>query len=75
MNTFEKIRDIIVEQLGIENDDVKLETNFRDDLKADSLDLFQIINDIEEAFDISIENVEEISTVGQAVEYVEKNKK
>lgn len=75
MEAFEKIRDIIADQLGIDKDDIKPETNFRADLKADSLDLFQIINDIEEAFDVSIENVEEISTVDQAAKYVESNKK
>ena len=72
---FEKIRGIIAEQLGVEEDNIKPETNFRSELKADSLDLFQIINDIEEEFDITIDNVEEITTVGGAVDYVEANKK
>ena len=51
--TFEKIQDIIVEELGVEKEDVKLETNIQEDLEADSLDLFQIINEIEDEFDIS----------------------
>ncbi|MCL2407266.1 MAG: acyl carrier protein [Defluviitaleaceae bacterium] len=72
---FEKIREIIAEQLGVDADAIALETNFRTELKADSLDLFQIINDIEEAYDITIENAEEINTVGEAVNYVEANKK
>ncbi|MCL2702738.1 MAG: acyl carrier protein [Defluviitaleaceae bacterium] len=72
---FEKIRELIAEQLGIEEDAISLETNFRTELKADSLDLFQIINDIEDEYDITIENVEEITTVAQAVKYVEANKK
>jgi acyl carrier protein len=72
---FEKIRGIIAEQLGIDEDVILMETNFRTELKADSLDLFQIINDIEEEYDITIENVEEITTVAEAVGYVEANKK
>ena len=53
--TFEKIQDIIVEELGVEKEEVKLETNIQEDLEADSLDLFQIINEIEDEFDVKIE--------------------
>ncbi|MDR2903770.1 MAG: acyl carrier protein [Clostridiales bacterium] len=72
---FEKIRDIIAEQLDKEASEITLETSFKDDLEADSLDLFQIINDIEDAFDVKIENVEGISTVGDAVKFVEEQGK
>jgi len=72
---FEKIQELIAEQLGIEKDVIKMETNFRTELKADSLDLFQIINDIEEEYDITIEDVEDITTVAEAVKYVEASKK
>ena len=72
---FEKIRGIIAEQLGIEESEIHMHTNFRTELKADSLDLFQIINDIEEAFDINIDDVEAITTVAEAVNYVEANAK
>ena len=72
---FERIRAIIGEQLGIDESKITMETNFRSELNADSLDLFQIINDIEEEYDISIENVEAINTVAEAVNYVEANKK
>lgn len=69
--TFEKIQAIIVDQLDKEVDEVQLATNFREDLDADSLDLFQIINDIEDEFDIKIESDEGINTVEDLVKYVE----
>ena len=69
--TFEKIQAIIVDQLDKEEAEVQLETNFREDLEADSLDLFQIINDIEDEFDIRIESEEGLSTVEDLVKYVE----
>jgi acyl carrier protein len=70
--TFEKIQDIIVEELGVEKEEVKLETNIQEDLEADSLDLFQIINEIEDEFDVKIETEVGITTVKDLVEYVEK---
>ena len=70
--TFEKIQDIIVEELGVEKEEVKLGTNIQEDLEADSLDLFQIINEIEDEFDVKIETEDGITTVKDLVEYVEK---
>ena len=69
---FEKIREIIVDVLNVNEEDVHMETTFVDDLGADSLDIFQIIMGIEEAFDIEIENedAEKITTVGDAVEQI-----
>ena len=69
---FEKLREIIVDVLNVSEDEVKMETTFVDDLGADSLDIFQIIMGIEEAFDIEIENeeAEKIVTVGDAVEQI-----
>lgn len=72
MTTFEKIQEIIVDQLDKEEEEVKMETNFREELDADSLDLFQVINDIEDEFDIKIESEEGLNTVGDIVTYVEK---
>ena len=69
--TFEKIQAIIVDQLDKEVEEVQLITNFREDLDADSLDLFQIINDIEDEFDIKIESDEGINTVEDLVKYVD----
>lgn len=71
---FEKIREIIAEQTGKDVEEITLETNVKDDLDADSLDLFQIINDIEDEFDVSVENPEEIVTVKDAVDFVESHK-
>ena len=57
---FEKIREIIAEQTGKDVEEITLETNVKEDLDADSLDLFQIINDIEDEFDVSVEDPESI---------------
>lgn len=67
---FEKIKSVIVNQLGVEEEEIKLETSF-EDLGVDSLDLFQIIIELEEEFDIQIEEAESIKTVEDAVKYVE----
>ena len=71
--TFEKIQEIIVDQLDKDAADVTLTTNFREDLDADSLDLFQIINDIEDEFDIELSDdaLEKIKTVGDLATYIE----
>ena len=71
---FEKIREIIAEQTGKDVDEITLETNVKEDLDADSLDLFQIINDIEDEFDVSVEDPESIVTVKVAVDFVESHK-
>ncbi|MBK1811876.1 acyl carrier protein [Clostridium sp. YIM B02505] len=68
----EKIKEVIVEQLGVDADTITLETTFQEDLGADSLDLFQIIMDLEEEFNVKIEDVEAIKTVGDAVTYIEE---
>ena len=69
---FQKLKEIIVDVLNVDMDDVTMETTFVDDLGADSLDIFQSIMGIEEAFDIEIENeeAEKIVTVGDAVEKI-----
>ena len=69
---FEKIREIVVEKLGVNEEDVKLETRFIEDLEADSLDLFQVIMELEDAFDVKVEEVENIKTVADAVNFIEK---
>ena len=70
--TFEKIQAIIVDQLGKEEEEVQLTTRLKDELDADSLDLFQIINDIEDAFDVKIDTEEGLETVQDLVNYVDK---
>ncbi|MBD8048881.1 MAG: acyl carrier protein [Clostridium argentinense] len=69
---FEKIRERIAEQLSIEEDEIKMESSFIDDLGADSLDIVELIMALEEEFDIEIpdEDAEKISTVGDVVEYI-----
>lgn len=71
---FEKLRDIIVEVLNVDENEVTMESTFIDDLGADSLDVFQIIMGIEEEFDIEIPNeeAEKIVTVDDAVEQIKK---
>ena len=71
MAVFEKVQEIIVEELGKE---VKVETTF-DELDADSLDVFQVISEIEDEFDIQIETEEGLNTVGDLVAYVEEKTK
>ena len=69
---FEKIRDITVEQLGVDEGEVTLESKFIDDLGADSLDIVELIMALGEEFDLEIpdEEAEKISTVGDVVEYL-----
>jgi len=71
--TFERIKAIIVELLGVDPAKVTLEARFREDLEADSLDLVELIMEFEDKFgsEISDEDAQKITTVGQAVEYVE----
>ncbi|MEE1009111.1 MAG: acyl carrier protein [Agathobacter sp.] len=72
---FEKLRDIIVEVLNVDESEVNMDATFIDDLGADSLDVFQIIMGLEEEFDIEIpsEEAEKIVTVADAVEQIKKS--
>ena len=72
---FDKIKEIIAEQLGVEEDAVKMETHLMKDLEADSLDAVEIIMAIEDEFDIQIETEEGLNTVGDLVAYVEEKTK
>jgi acyl carrier protein len=73
MDAFEKVREIIVEQLGVEEDKVTMEARFREDLEADSLDLVELIMAFEDEYggEISDEEAQALKTVGQAVEYLQ----
>ncbi|WP_428075596.1 acyl carrier protein [Candidatus Avelusimicrobium luingense] len=73
-NVQERVKNIIVEQLGVEADQVKPEAQFVNDLGADSLDTVELIMALEEEFDIEIpdEKAEKIKTVGEAIEYIEQ---
>ena len=76
MSTFEKVRDIVVEQLGVEADEVAIESTFIDDLGADSLDIVELIMAFEEEFGLEIpdEAAEKIKTVQDVVSYIDQNK-
>ena len=66
--------DIIADQLEVEKDAITGETNFTEDLEADSLDIFQVLSEIEDELDIVIETDENIKTVQQLVDHIEATK-
>lgn len=72
---FEKVKSIIVEQLGVTETSVTMEASFIDDLGADSLDIVELIMAIEEEFDIEIpdSDAEKVVTVGDVVDYIKEN--
>ncbi len=72
---FDKVKEIIVDQLGVEEDEVTPESSFIDDLGADSLDIVELIMALEEEFGLEIpdDEAEKISTVNDAVEYIREN--
>ncbi len=78
MNTeeiFEKVKAIIVEQLGVAETSVEMESSFIDDLGADSLDIVELVMALEEEFDMEIpdEDAEKVVTVGDVVDYIKEN--
>ncbi|MBK5240876.1 acyl carrier protein [Clostridium sp.] len=74
---FEKVKNVIVEQLGIDEVEVTMEANFADDLGVDSLEIFEIVMSLEEAFEIEIpnEDIENIKDVKGIVKYIEAKMK
>jgi len=72
----EKVKEIMEEKLGLEGADITEATSFKDDLGVDSLDLFELVMALEEEFDIEIpsEDLENITTVGAVIEYIESKK-
>ena len=76
MSTLDKVRDIVVDQLGVERDEVNIDSTFIDDLGADSLDIVELIMAFEEEFGIEIpdEAAEKIKTVQDVVSYIDQNK-
>lgn len=69
---FNKVKDIIVDQLDVDADKVKENTNFKNDLDLDSLDIFEVVDKIEDTYDIEIDTDEGMETVGELVDYVLK---
>ena len=73
-DTLDQVKDIIVELLGVDKEKIESKSRFREDLEADSLDLVELIMAFEDKFgaEISDEDAQNITTVGEAVEYIEK---
>ena len=69
---YERVKDVLVEQLGIDDGDITEEASFQEDLDADSLDLVELIMELEDQFSVKIsdEDAQGITTVGQAVDYI-----
>lgn len=69
---FDRVKDIIVDKLDVEESKVTLEASFKDDLEADSLDVVELVMELEDEFDMEIadEEAEKINTVGDAVDYI-----
>jgi len=70
---FDRVKEIIVEQLDVEESQITMEASFRDDLEADSLDVVELVMELEDEFDLEIadEEAENINTVGDAVNYID----
>ena len=76
MSTFDKVKEVVIDKLGVEDVKIVSEASFVDDLGADSLDTVELIMQLEEEFGIEIpdEDAETITTVQAAVDYIDKNK-
>ena len=73
---FDKIKELIVDSLGIEEDQITMEASFKEDLKVDSLDLFEMVMSLEDEFGVEIptEELEKMVTVGDVENYIEEHK-
>lgn len=76
MAIIEQVKAIIIDQLGVDEEDVQTEASFVDDLGADSLDIVELVMALEEEFELEIsdEDAEKIRTVGEAVKYIQEHK-
>jgi acyl carrier protein len=75
-NTFETVKGLIADRLGVSEDQVTLESKFKDDLGADSLDVVELIMELEDQFNVQIgdDEAENLVTVGDVVNHIEQNK-
>ncbi|KRM69924.1 acyl carrier protein [Apilactobacillus ozensis] len=69
---FDKVKEIVVDQSDVKAEDIKMDTNFKENLDLDSLDLFEIVDALEDEYDIEIDSDNDIETVNQLVDYVAK---
>jgi acyl carrier protein len=75
-DVFEKVKKIVVDRLNVDESKVVLEASFKEDLGADSLDVVELVMELEDEFDLEIsdEDAEKITTVGEVVKYIESHK-
>jgi acyl carrier protein len=75
-DTFERVKKIIVDRLGVDESEIKPEASFKDDLGADSLDVVELVMELEDEFDLEIsdEDAEKIATVGDVITYINSRK-
>lgn len=75
-DTFERVKNIVVDRLGVKEEDVTPQATFKDDLGADSLDVVELIMELEDEFDLEIsdEDAEKIGSVGDVVTYIDQHK-
>lgn len=73
---FEEIKTIVAENLGVEEDSITMESSFKDDLKADSLDLFEMVMALEENYgiEISTDDLGQLETVADVIDYIQSHK-
>jgi acyl carrier protein len=75
-DTFDRVKKIIVDRLGVDESEIKEEASFKDDLGADSLDVVELVMELEDEFDLEIsdEDAEKIATVGDVITYINSHK-
>lgn len=73
---FEEIRKIVAENLGVDENTIQMDTSFKEDLEADSLDLFEMVMALEESYDVEIpsEDLEELTNIAEVMKYIESHK-
>ena len=74
-DVYDRVKKIVIDRLGVEEAEVTLEANFKDDLGADSLDVVELVMELEDEFDLEIsdEDAEKVTTVGEVVKYIESH--
>ncbi|MFV0440403.1 MAG: acyl carrier protein [Lachnospirales bacterium] len=68
---FEEIRDMVAEQLGIDPEEIKIDTDLMEELDCDSLDLFQLVSDAEDKYEVKFEDLENLKTIGDLIKVIE----